>query len=719
LDRLIAAGKLNVSSVTGSWERYRIQAVKEPFPGIPRALVIAGSDRRGTAFGIFSVSETIGVSPWVWWADVAPEHRDSLSIDAGPITSTAPSVKYRGIFINDEDWGLQPWAAKTFEPELGDIGPKTYAKVCELLLRLKANYLWPAMHPCTKAFNRYPQNKLVADDHAIVMGSSHCEQMLRNNVTEYDEKRGPWDYDKNSTNILNYWKQRLEENGKFENVYTLGMRGIHDSAMPGGGTTAQKVARLQGVINDQRDLITDTLGSDPSKVPQIFCPYKEVLTLYQNGLKVPDDVTLVWPDDNFGYIRQLSNPDERKRSGGAGVYYHISYWGAPEDYLWLDTTPPALIWEEMRKAYDYGARNVWIVNVGDIKPGEIGMDFFLRMAWNVEQWNENAQPIYLADWAERNFGRVHAAAVAAVLDEYYRLNYACRPEHLHLAGFTKNYNEISDRLIRFAKLVRKAEDIYTRMPAEKKDAYYELVLYPVRGSSLANQMHLGGSGEQASRAYEQIQSETKFYNERVANGKWRNMMSSNPRSRPALKKPIDHATVSSENAMAAAASDQGFVSIEAEHSGRRAAPLGTEWKVISGLGRSGDAIALLPSSTSDLKSAALEYEFTSATTSAVQVVIHCIPTQPVYPPVRERYSVSIDSGEAKVIDIATAERSRDWSTNVLRAAAIHSSTHTLNTAGRHTLKLQPLDPGLVFDKIVIDLGGLKPSYLGPSETKQQ
>src|SRR6478736_6644405 len=450
IDELIRAGQLDVSQIKGQWESFAITTLTNPLPGVSTALVIAGADRRGTAFGVFTLSEAIGVSPWVWWADVAPQKRATLAVTATTVISLPPSVQYRGIFINDEDWGLQPWAEKTFEPETKDIGPKTYAKVCELLLRLKANYLWPAMHPCTKAFNLYPQNKLVADDYAIVMGSSHCEQMLRNNITEYDEKQsGPWDYDKNRWNILAYWQQRLEANGKFENVYTIGMRGIHDSGMPGGGNTQQKVARLQRVIDDQRALFAKVINTDPAVAPQIFCPYKEVLALYQNGLNVPDDVALVWPDDNHGYLRQLSNPAEQKRRGGAGVYYHLSYWGAPEDYLWLCTTPPALVWEEMHKAYEHGARKVWVANVGDIKPGEIGMEFFLRLAWDIKTWNETAQPTFLSDWAKRNFDPTHAAEIAAILDEYYRLNFPAKPEHLHLAQFTTNYDETGQRLQRF------------------------------------------------------------------------------------------------------------------------------------------------------------------------------------------------------------------------------------------------------------------------------
>lgn len=718
IDDLVARGLLDAAALRGQWESFLITTISNPAPGIAHALVIVGSDRRGTAFGVYELSEAIGVSPWHWWADVAPEPKSNLYVAAAARRFGPPSVKYRGIFINDEDWGLQPWAAKTFEPETGDIGPRTYAKVCELLLRLKANYLWPAMHPCTKAFNHYPQNKLVADDYAIVMGSSHCEQMLRNNVTEYDEKEiGPWNYELNRTNILAYWQQRLGENGKFENIYTIGMRGIHDSGMPGGGNIAQKAARLQRVIDDQRELIARTINPDPALVPQIFCPYKEVLPLYQHGVRVPGDVTLVWPDDNHGYIRQLSNAAEQQRSGGAGVYYHLSYWGAPEDYLWLCTTPPALIWEEMHKAWEQAARTVWVVNVGDIKPGEIGMEFFLRLAWDITPWHEDAQPVFLRAWAERNFGPAHAAEIAAILEEYYRLNFACKPEHLHLAQFTKNYGEIPDRLQRFQQLVARTDVVLSALPAAQQDGFYELVAYSVRGAALANQMHLSDSIETAQAAYDQIQVETRRYNETIAGGKWRHIISSNPRNRPALRKPDAKTFASTAPAPANKSNGAaGFIAFEAELPTRANATAGAEWKTIRGLGRSGDSIALLPTTATITSAVALEYDFPSDSATNASVSVYCLPTQPLHSGGKLRFTASVDAGLAQTIDLATAEFSRPWSTNVLRAAAIGLAKFPISQAGKHTLKLQPLDPGLVFDKVVIDFGGLRPTHLGPKPT---
>ena len=290
---------------------------------------------QGAAFGVFELSKRIGVSPWYWWADVQPEKRDNLFVRGGTIIDGPPSVKYRGIFLNDEDWGLKPWAAANMDTDIKDIGPKTYAKIFELLLRLKANFIWPAMHPCTKAFYYYKDNPKVADQYAIVVGSSHCEPMLRNNVdewtdnfqTEYGKKPGPWRYDTNEKEIHRYWDDRAVESAKYESVYTIGMRGIHDGSMPGPKDEGEKIKLLDKVIADQRRILAARLKKPVEEIPQIFCPYKEVLRLYQKGLDLPDDVTNVWADDNHGYIRQLSTPGEQHRSGKSGVYYHLSYWG--------------------------------------------------------------------------------------------------------------------------------------------------------------------------------------------------------------------------------------------------------------------------------------------------------------------------------------------------------------------------------------------------------
>ena len=413
IDSMVKTGKLSVDTIKGKWESFLIQIVDNPLAGINKALVICGSDPRGTAFGIFELSKRLGISPWVYWADVVPAKRKNLNVAIDKIIMGPPSVKYRGIFLNDEDWGLQPWAARNVDTDIKDIGPHTYARIFELMLRLKANYIWPAMHPCTKAFFYYKGNPKVAKQYDIVLGSSHAEPMLRNNVDEwknnfkeeYGKQPGPWRYDTNKKEINKYWEDRVKQvaDQKIEAIFTIGMRGIHDSGMPGPKTIEGKVDLLNKIIMDQRNMLSKYLEKDQADIPQIFCPYKEVLTLYNAGVKVPDDVTLVWADDNFGYIRQLSRPKEQQRGGGSGVYYHLSYWGTPADYLWLSSTSPSLISYEMSKAYAYGAKRLWVFNVGDIKPAEMDIEFAMDLAWNVNAWPPENAESYIEDMGGKNF----------------------------------------------------------------------------------------------------------------------------------------------------------------------------------------------------------------------------------------------------------------------------------------------------------------------------
>ncbi|HEY0042514.1 MAG TPA: glycosyl hydrolase 115 family protein, partial [Flavisolibacter sp.] len=372
-----------LKKLQGKWECYALKVVDKPVGNIAKAFVITGSDARGTAYGVFSISERLGVSPWYWWADAPVRQQPELVLQQPEFISTEPGVKYRGIFINDEDWGLQPWAAKTFEPETGDIGPKTYAKVFELLLRLKANLIWPAMHPSTKAFFHYPGNVTAASHYQIVVGSSHAEPMLRNNVGEWDVKTmGQFNYFTNKERILKYWENRVQETKGLNAVYSLGMRGVHDGQMEGIKDLKEAVPIVEEIIREERDLLSKHINKDVTAIPQVLTPYKEVLDIYDNGLKVPDDVTLVWPDDNYGYIHRLNNEKEKGRKGGAGVYYHASYWGRPHDYLWLPSTHPSLMRGEMMKAYQTGANRLWVLNVGDIKPQEYNIQQFMDMAFN-------------------------------------------------------------------------------------------------------------------------------------------------------------------------------------------------------------------------------------------------------------------------------------------------------------------------------------------------
>ncbi|MDF7776379.1 glycosyl hydrolase 115 family protein [Sphingomonas sp. AOB5] len=561
IDGLIAGNRIAVDKLKGESEAYTIAVVDNPVPGVSRALVVAGTDRRGTAYGVFRLSERIGVSPWVWWADVHPTRRTRLTLDSDTIVQGSPSVRYRGIFINDEDWSIRPWAARTIDPS-GDIGPTTHAHIFELLLRLRANYLWPAMHKVTSAFNQVEGNAEMADRYAIVMGASHAEPMLRNNVAEWNfEQRGEYNYYKNGSQVLDYWRERVKANHRYENVYTVGMRGIHDSAVV-SGREVDGVKLLERVVSDQRGLFTE-VGLDPAKVPQVFVPYKEVLDVYRKGMKVPDDVTLGWVDDNYGYIRQLSTPAEQKRSGGAGVYYHISYWGVPNDYLWLDSTPPALIGEEMGKAYATNARRLWVVNVGDIKPGEKGLTYFMDLAYDFEGTSKLGQQGWLKRWATDTFGPEQADDIAALLRDYYRLGFARKPEHMgwNDAETAPRPTEFSPvaygdeagiRAEEYRALDQRAEAIAARLPAEKRDGFYHLVIYPVRGSALQNGKILDADrsflyayqgrasanlyAERAAVSYRGIRKATDAYNA-VGDGKWKEFMHDEPRYQSVFNMP--------------------------------------------------------------------------------------------------------------------------------------------------------------------------------------
>ena len=434
IEKLIAKGLLKEQDLKDKWESYVITVTNEPKP----RLVIAGSNTRGTIYGIYEVSQRIGVSPWYWWADVPVRQNPQAAVDCDYYASGEPTVRYRGIFINDEDWGLKPWAASNYERELGDIGPKTYARVCELLLRLKANMLAPAMHSCTGAFYSHPQSKVVCDSFGIIITTSHCEPLLLNNAasTEWDQLRdGDWNYKTNRETILQKWDDRLSAASKYENIYTTAMRGLHDAGLRGNLPLEERVPLIAKVIDEQRQLLEKHIGRQATEIPQIFVPYKETMDIYENGLQVPDDITLVWVDDNYGYMKRVSNPEEQQRKGRAGVYYHLSYLGAPHDYLWLNTTPPVLMYEELKKAYDNGADRYWLLNVGDIKPMELGIQTFMDMAWNIHAFDFDTVNRHQTDLLTRLFGnhKVQSSKffaersgkaerkVQSLLDTYYRL----------------------------------------------------------------------------------------------------------------------------------------------------------------------------------------------------------------------------------------------------------------------------------------------------------
>jgi hypothetical protein len=722
IDELVRAKSIDASAIKHKWEAFSIRIIHGPDK---KLLVIAGSDRRGTAYGILHLSRVMGVSPFVWWADVAPAKRTGLFI-SGSYISSSPSVKYRGLFINDEDWGLQPWAAQHMDTTIKDIGPNTYAKVFELMLRLKANYIWPAMHPCTKAFYYYKENPKVADDYAIIVGGSHCEPMLRNNVFEwaenfeheYGKKPGDWRYDLNKEEIHKYWDDRVKEAVDYESVYTVGMRGIHDGSMPGPKDPAEKLRLLESVIIDQRKILNTNFSKPASEVPQIFVPYKEVLSLYRRGLKLPDDVTIIWPDDNHGYIRQLPNDQERKRSGGHGVYYHLSYWGAPQDYLWLSSISPPLISYEMSKAYDYGADKLWVFNVGDIKPAELELQFAMDMAWDITKWTPEKAHTYTRVWAKEIFGETLADEIAGIKNEYYLLANSGKPEHMNAVAFT--FLQIKDRLEKYTTLLTKAETIYKKIAPGLRDAYYQLVLYPVCGAKLMNDKILRTKlsfhhypnnkfepvyqAGLARKAFASIDSVTFIYNHSIASGKWKGIMSWHPRDLPVFKMPLaaDSASVSKKDSLQKAyfsAKDPQLVLAASAFSGKKETAA-TQIAQVEGLGINGRGITRISKSNrrdNDSMPLYTDYQF-SLPRGTYTIEIKCLPVFDVIASKNLRYAISVDNGTVHAINVHAEADSKEWRENVLRG---YSSGKTLITmeGTKHKLRLWLKDPNLVINTI--------------------
>jgi hypothetical protein len=773
---LVQRGKLDTGSLAGKWESFVTVTVNDPFPGVAKALVIVGSDRRGTAYGVLEISKAIGVSPWIWWADVAPQPRKQLVIAAAAHLQGPPAVKYRGIFINDEDWGLQPWAAKTFEPEVGNLGPKTYARVFELLLRLRANCIWPAMHPTTTPFHQVPGNAAVADAYAIVLGSSHAEPMLRNNVNEWKADSQRYNYLINHDGVLAYWEQRVKERTNGESLFTLGMRGIHDSPIVGPKTQKERITTLETIFADQRNLLAKYLGhGGATNVGQIFCPYKEVLDDYNAGLRVPEDATLVWPDDNFGYVRRFATSAERDRSGGLGVYYHASYSGMPQSWLWIDTLAPALIWAEMTRAYEQGARNVWIVNVGDIKNTERSMEFFLDLAWHADHTDADAPARFLRETAARDFGATNAVAVADILSRLQAINFARKTEHLqwHLSMTSYlptelNEAELRERLQACADLQRDSDALAERLPVAARDAYFELIGYAVGITAAANERYFRAELARADVAHgrspdanriaaaageQRVNELTAHYNNDIASGKWRNIVSENgyspnvwprfqrdtktPRPEPTTNNICPPAPTETTPLTRPPGADTGdfverekAISIHAGHFTSRAdLPSGVGWRSVPGLGRTGSAVTVLPSTTAITSNAApsLSYRFHVASGGKATVRVRLLPTFPIVSDHGLRLAVAIDDGVPLPLVVTQGfdtKNSNTQLTNWQRRVMANATEATLAlpqrlAPGAHTLRMIAVDAGVVVDKIVLDLGRGQPSYDGPAETRLQ
>ena len=435
IDSLVAAGKLDVSDLQGKWESYVIVTIDKPGTGIEQALVIAGSDQRGTIYGIYELSEQLGVSPWYWWADVPPKPRSAAYVVPGRYASGEPRVKYRGIFINDEEPCLGAWSRSTF----GGINSQMYGHLFELILRLRGNYLWPAMWG--KAFNEDdPLNPKLADEYGIVMGTSHHEPMMRAQkewgLHRKEYGNGEWNYLTNSQGLQRFWRDGLERNKAYENIITMGMRGDGDMPMDNAGSADENFRLLERIMDDQRRIIADVTGRPANETPQIWALYSEVLEYYDRGIKIPDDMIVLLCDDNWGDVRRLPELGEKRHPGGYGMYYHVDLHGAPRAYQWLNMTQIPHMWEQLQLTYNYGVDRIWILNVGDLKPNEYPMDFFLRMAWEPNAFTSENLGDYARGFCAQQFGGDQAAEAARILETACKYNSRVTAEMLDAKTYT-------------------------------------------------------------------------------------------------------------------------------------------------------------------------------------------------------------------------------------------------------------------------------------------
>ncbi len=732
IEMLIKNEKLSVKNIQSKWDAYQVTQVKAGM------LVITGSNKRGVAYGVFELSGQMGVSPWYWWADVPVVKRTNVFVKKGSNIFSAPSVKYRGIFLNDEAPALSGWAKEKF----GGFNHLFYEKVFELMLRLKANYLWPAMWG--SAFNDDDSlNPIVADNYGIVMGTSHHEPMMR----AHDEWRrygvGKWNYDSNAERLNDFWKNGIERMKSHESIVTVGMRGDGDEPM----SEESNIALLEKIVNNQRHIIEDVTGNNAEQQPQMWALYKEVQDYYDKGMRVPDDVTLLLCDDNWGNIRKLPRVGDAPRKGGYGIYYHFDYVGGPRNYKWLNTVQISRTWEQMRLAYEYGARQLWIVNVGDLKPMELPISFFLEHAWNAASWNVDSMSAYTQKWAAQQFGNTYAKSIAHILTKYTQYNARRKPELLNENTYSLfNYNEANRIVNEYNSILKQAENIHNKISDDYKPAFYQLVLFPVKACANLNEMYVAvaknkffadegmsvQANEWAAKAkacFEKDAQLTAYYNDTLLNGKWRHMMDQTHIGYTYWQQPETNVmpavkwfdtTGVNENidvAVKSVADEKGYTSLSAAHFTKAISSNGVRWQVIPDIGRTGDGITPLPVTAKAQKpegnSPRLEYEVVlDKKVKNATVSLYFSPTLN-FNNGGLRYAVSFDDDKPQIINIHEGMTNKKWEEWVANNIIISNTKHTIAGTGKHTLKFWMVDPALVLQKIVIDYGGVKQSYLGP------
>lgn len=742
--QLVKAGKVDGKQLDGKTEKYLLQVVDRPLDGVARALVIAGSDKRGAIYGAYELSRQMGVSPWYWFADVPTQQHKDVYIKKGVYTDGEPKVKLRGIFINDEWPCFGNWTHSKF----GGFKAGMYEHVFELILRLKGNFMWPAMWS-SAFYDDDPLNGPLADKMGVIMGTSHHEPMALAHTDWKRNRDGEWNYQTNGEALRRFWTTGIERAKDWETVVTVGMRGDGDEAMEGTGN----IKLMERIVADQRAIIESVTGRPAAETPQVWALYKEVQDYYDRGMQVPDDITLLLCDDNWGNVRRLPALDAKPRKGGYGMYYHFDYVGTPRCSKWININPIPRVWEQMNLCYEYGVRQLWIVNVGDLKPMEYPITFFLDMAWNPERYNQDNLIRHSVDFCRSVFGDKEAAEAARLLRTYAKYNRRMTPENLSYKTFTMNYNEWQRVTAEYDRLAADAEALGKRLPAEMQDAWYQLIGYPILACSNLYDMYYAQAMNQ--RLAKKNDPEANLWADRVAQcfgrdsvlakqyhtmngGKWNHLMSqihigytkwSEPKQlvMPAVKRvegtpkgTLTFPTPMPEGAYYAAKKDKyefkerdGYVSIEAEHFTRKTDGKAARWTVIPEMGRTLSAITPQPV-TASTEGMALEYDVYTESDGYPRVTLRFSPTLN-FNTKGLSYAVSWDGGEETIVNI-NGDYNGDLGP-IQREGVIDSQTiHGKLKPGRHTLRIRPLDNGLVLQKIMIDLGGMRKSFLGAPET---
>ncbi len=741
---LVKGGIVDLSELDGKNEQYIITTVRNPAPGVDEALVVAGSDRRGTVYGIYELSEQIGVSPWYDWADAPVARHADVSIERGRYTAGEPAVEYRGIFLNDEAPCLTGWVKNTYGTDYGNH--EFYARVFELILRLRGNFMWPAMWSWS-FYADDPENSATADAMGVVMGTSHHEPMARNHQEWARNRRkyGKWNYATNSKVIDEFFREGIRRAKDTEDIITIGMRGDGDEAM----SEEADVALLEKVIKNQRRIIAKETGRKADKTPQVWALYKEVLDYYDKGLRVPDDVIMLVCDDNWGNVRRLPDENERRHPGGWGMYYHVDYVGAPRNSKWLNVTPIQGMWEQLRLTYDYGVDRLWVLNVGDLKPMEYPITLFLDMAWNPKQYEAGNFMEHTLEFCREIFGDEHADEAARILNLYSKYNGRVTPEMLDARTYNVDNGEWRRVADEYARLEAEALRQYLALPESHRDAYFELILYPVQAMSnlyemyyaqaMNHKLHAAGDpvanewADRAERCFRRDSELSDTYNNKLAGGKWRGMMTQKhigyrnwnddfPAARcPELRRVADRSRTSGGYVSHVR---KGVAVIEAEHFSKAVPAALAEWTVVPDMGRTLSGVALMPYDV-PVDGGSLTYSISAPDAVGVdsvdvRVVVkstldflnaggHCYEVElDGSAPVEVNFNSDLNEEPANIYTVFYPTVARRVVEKVVRMP--------LGAGTLHALTLRPMAPGIVFEKIIVDFGGYEPSYLFMDET---